>query len=59
MQVDGIAKLQLEWEKSTFWTDNTTVLNFIRNGTKCDDTFGAVRMYVVTKPTPADEPLVG
>ncbi|XP_039550287.1 uncharacterized protein LOC120495005 [Pimephales promelas] len=70
VRVDRMLKteLQLELENSTFWSDSTTVLKYIRNETKRFHTFVANRIstirestavsqwrYVDTKQNPADE----
>lgn len=70
VRVDGMLQkeLQLELEKSTFWTDSTTVLKYISNETKRFHTFVANRTaaireatsveqwrYIGTKENPADD----
>ncbi|XP_052472158.1 uncharacterized protein LOC128028879 [Carassius gibelio] len=70
VRIDRMLKteLQLELENSTFWSDSTTVLKYIRNETKRCHTFVANRIstirettavsqwrYVDTKQNPADE----
>ena len=45
------AELQLELEVSTFWTDSTTVLKYIRNETKRFHTYVANRISIIREAT--------